>query len=217
MQLPIYNPTDLSDAALITAVHEKKCPTVMQYHEKIIKVFYRRKLFSQRTLFPSGKSFVRHSQCLLKKNVPTIQVERYLRCAKKCCEIVIYPCLKGQTLRERFEQEDVAILQSFARYLAELHRRGIFFRGLHAGNVLCHEEQFILIDISDLRCTVGSLFSWQRARNLRHFLLYPDDQNIWTQHNINLFIDAYSNAAQSLNNLPATLNVCLKYYGVLVS
>ena len=214
MQIPECEVSISDPAALTTFVHQKTCAMLMRQGNNIIKIFYRKRLCSIRTLLPAGKCFVRNSRALAKRDVATLSPQTYLRCKHGCCEIVIYPNLIGDTLRDTVTAENPQLLFKFAQYLADLHRRGIFFRGIHLGNVLYNDGKFYLIDIADLKCTFYSLLPWQRARNLRHLLNYHEDATLFNETNKKIFLETYAATAAALNNLPRSLNYWLQIYGI---
>ncbi len=57
---------------------------------------------------------------------------------------------------------------AFTRFVIGLHDKGIYFRSLHLGNVVCTPDGRLgLIDFSDLRIHPWSLGNYLRARNMR--------------------------------------------------
>ena len=68
------------------------------------------------------------------------------------------------------------MLLGFAGFVARLHRKGVYFRSLHLGNVLIlPDTNFGLVDISDLRVRRRPLGLRARARNFRHLLRRVED------------------------------------------
>ena len=64
---------------------------------------------------------------------------------------------------------------------ARLHDAGVYFRGLHFGNVIVDGEVVRgLVDVTDVRFRPWPLGVSARARNFKPFLRYPEDRAILT-------------------------------------
>lgn len=87
---------------------------------------------------------------------------------------VVYERLPGEALRGRL---DAARVERLAGFVATLHERGIYFRGLHLGNVIeLPDGRLGLIDVQDLRIRRRPL-SWRlRRRNLGILCAHPGDR-----------------------------------------
>ncbi|MDR3352796.1 MAG: toluene tolerance protein [Zoogloeaceae bacterium] len=83
-----------------------------------------------------------------------------------------YQPLPGETLEASFLRAPEGIrarLPELARFIRMLHRRGIYFRSLHPGNILLLPDQgFGLIDFLDLKHGLLPLGPWRIRRNFRH-------------------------------------------------
>src|SRR5690606_25186177 len=84
----------------------------------------------------------------------------------------IYQPLPGTSLETLFKaapQKIGQLLPGLARFILNLHRKGIYFRSLHLGNVLqISENNFGLIDFLDLTQKRRKLNAWETKRNLEH-------------------------------------------------
>lgn len=84
----------------------------------------------------------------------------------------LYQPLPGTSIDKLFlheRQQFMELLPELARFIRELHAKGIYFRSLHLGNILLLPEGgFGLIDFLDLRIKNRPLGSFLIKRNLRH-------------------------------------------------
>ena len=111
-----------------------------------------------------------------------------------------YEAVQGSTLRDLTKDisDPRLLLESFGVFLAELHRKGIYFRSIHFGNVVLQETgEFGLIDIADLRFFGRPLSEYQRERNFKH-LLRPKEDTWILQENLKFIYGAYNQHRNSL-------------------
>tara|TARA_R110001592_G_scaffold363352_2_gene684792 strand:- start:58669 stop:58977 length:309 start_codon:yes stop_codon:yes gene_type:complete len=81
------------------------------------------------------------------------------------------------------------------KFIRDLHEKGIYFRSLHLGNiVLTPENQFGLIDISDMKFYRKPLSKNRRLRNFKHCSRYLEDNEKMSNY-INEFIAGYRSRA----------------------
>lgn len=143
-----------------------------------IKLFLLKRLFSSALFFPYVLRFKRNTISLRKLGIPTVDVKKIYYMPATRRYVMIYPLLSGITLREYLEQdeENREIIADAARFLAELHNKGIYFRAIHFGNILVLPGGgFGLIDVDAMTIKRKSLSPWHRARNFKHFLKYRAD------------------------------------------
>ncbi len=70
------------------------------------------------------------------------------------------------------------LLIKFARFVAELHDKGIFFWDLHLGNIMITPEcKFALLDITSVKIYRNPLSIKKRARNLARFIRIEKKNN----------------------------------------
>jgi hypothetical protein len=87
-------------------------------------------------------------------------------------------------------------VSALARYLAQLHDKGVYFRSIHFGNIIVDEAgAFALIDVADTRFKGRSLGNGERARNFRHLLRYPEDRQALARFGNERFVHEYLQAA----------------------
>ena len=155
----------------------------------ICKVFRRKRWLSSALWRPYAVRFAQNARALAERGVPTVRVRRVWHCPAHARHVVAYPFLPGTTLRERAAQAppEAADWQRLGRFVAALHRRGVYFRSLHLGNVVVGPDgDFGLIDVADLRVYPRPLGVRARARNFRHLLRdsvarATDARQVWTE------------------------------------
>lgn len=118
----------------------------------------------------------RFRRALVRLREVGITVPRYLghgRVRGTGDRYVVYDWLEGEPVRGRLEAVGVARL---AALVANLHERGVYFRGLHLANVIeTSEGSLALIDVQDIRFRRRAL-SWRlRKRNLGILCAHPRD------------------------------------------
>lgn len=164
-----------------------------------IKIFRTKKLLSTAIFRPYALRFRSNAEKLARLGISTVQVHSVSYCPENRRHLVEYRPLAGETLRAVLREggEVVPLLARFARFLAELHRRGVFFRSIHFGNIIVQPEsgEFGLIDIADMRIRSRPLGAVARARNFRHFLRYPEDVRALAAFGFDRFLEIYLEAA----------------------
>jgi len=143
-----------------------------------IKLFLLKRLFSSALFFPYVLRFKRNTILLRKLGIPTVDVKEIYYMPATRRYVMIYPLMPGVTLREYLEEDEKnrGIMPDVARFLAELHNKGIYFRAVHFGNILVLPVGgFGLIDVDAMTTKKRSLGPWRRARNFKHFLKYRTD------------------------------------------
>jgi hypothetical protein len=127
---------------------------------------------------PYAITFQRNAERLAELGVPTVAVQSVLRVAELRTDIVVYPFVHGQTLREQMAQPsaDTALILRLMDFVADLHRMGVYFRALHLRNILLLPDgAFGLIDVGALAFRRSGLSAYYRARNFRILVKYPED------------------------------------------
>ncbi len=165
---------------------------------QIIKLIRVKRWFSLSVIYPYTLRFKRNARRLIAMGIPCVQVERVFYCNAIKRHGIIYPLMEGESLEKLAGREGISdeIFQRLAEFIALLHRKGIFFRSLHLGNILLLPNGgFGLIDVADMRFSRVSLRVVQRRRNFRHLLRNQEQRNIFTQFGLGRFLDLYIDAA----------------------
>jgi len=153
-------------------------PKVIRLNEKqLFKIFRPRRRLWLARLLPQAQRFERNARRLLAHGITAPVVTECLWLNKaQGISGCIYTPLPGYSLEQihrRSPEEFDSLLPRFAEFVHLLHRRGIYFRSLHLGNVLLlPDDSFGLIDFLDLRFKRAPLSSRLVKRNLEHLRSY---------------------------------------------
>lgn len=132
--------------------------------------------FSTWGLLNPARRFARNAQRLKEKGIPTLTMETLYRVPHLKCWAVRYKGLEGVSIRQLLKQGELTDTrrEQLVLFIKQLHDKGIYFRGLHPGNILLTPDgQLGLIDILDCYFR-PHLFHFQRQRNFKHFFRYAD-------------------------------------------
>lgn len=145
--------------------------------DRLLKIFRPRRRLWLARLTPQACRFAGNAAGLQARGVSVpIVGECFWIDRPQAVSACIYQPLPGVSLdrlyRQSREQFD-ALLPALAAFIHSLHRRGIYFRSLHLGNVLLLPGGgFGLIDFLDLRFKRGPLGRGLVRRNLAHLQGY---------------------------------------------
>ena len=137
------------------------------------------------------------------RHVPTVEVIKLFDIPHLKRHVIRYRALNGESLRDRIEDESQrdAMIGRLAAFCAELHAKGVYFRGLHLDNIIVGEDDtFGLIDLSGAQFSRRSLGPLRRARNFRPMVRETPERDVIEQYDPARFINNYLEAA----NLSAT-------------
>lgn len=191
--------------ATVLARNANGISVVRMANGQIAKLFRSTPLFSSDRIYPFSRRFVRAAHRLKQKHIRTVDVIEVYKVKSLNQHMVVYHPLEGMSLRQKLADETrcAKLLPPFARFLASLHEKGIYFRGVHLGNVLvCSdaldkpEASFGLIDIASTRFQAASLSPRQRARNFRPMLNYDEDLRALRSIGIDQFVALYLHSSQ---------------------
>jgi len=161
---------------------------------RIVKFFRRKRLFSSALWDPYVKRFARNAANLKKAGIPTVEVTGVFRVSSLKRDAVVYNRMEGESLRDLPMTEPR--MASFAAFFAELHRKGVFFRSVHFGNILeLPDGRLGLIDIADMEAKGRSLGVKERLRNFAHMVKYPEDRQMLQDFGMERFIRLYEEAS----------------------
>ena len=182
------------DAAIL--VDTRHGPKVLETKDQhIIKIFRPRKRISSANFKPRALQFMKNAEALARLGMPSLNVNEARHCPEENLQFVTYAKEAGDEIRTIAER-DPTILNELPAFMAMLHQKGIFFRGIHLGNVLKKPDgQFCLIDFVDLKVIGKPLNVWRRARNLKHLLHDHSDQTTFQHFGLDRFISEYTAVA----------------------
>ncbi len=171
-------------------------PKVLQKQNRdIVKLFYRTKWLSSDTWFPKALRFNYNSQRLRTAGFLAPEIKKIFYYPGSKAHILIYNCIPGKDFRE-LTQHSVQYLEKLPPFLALLHEKGIFYRGIHLGNLILSLYQTIaLIDITDVKSQDTPLTLQQRAKNLAHLMHYRLDNRLFQQYGYRHFLQEYAEHA----------------------
>lgn len=141
-----------------------------------LKLFRRKRLLSSALLTPYSVRFWRNAERLQRLGIPTVTPLELFRLPNAGWTAVRYRALEGTTLKSVYAQEqgmDSALLEQLAGFFRNLHRKGVYFRSMHLGNIVLTPNGALgLIDIADLTFQSRALSHNKARRNLAHFERY---------------------------------------------
>ena len=145
-----------------------------------LKLFRRKSLLSKTAIYPPARRFADNAAELQRLGIPCPTVIALYRLSEPYRTVVHYEPLPGQTLRQLLSSDttldQLELFARLAEFITHLHELGVYFRSLHMGNiVLTPDNEFGLIDISDMRCLGRPLSRRMRDRNYQHLLRYESD------------------------------------------
>jgi len=183
-----------------------------------LKLFRRKSVVSSTWLWPYARRFAHASRCLAKRGITTVAVDAVFRVPAIERDVVVYRYLEGVTLRDAPGSSGTPgspgtpgssgtlknpgkggdhLMEGFARFLAELHGKGVYFRGIHFGNVLrLPDGRWGLIDVSEARFRPWPLWVRLRARNFKPLLRYPEDAAAIEAFGHARFLERYAHHAR---------------------
>ena len=171
----------LTDSALATLTTDAKVleedslgPKVYRLADgHFLKIFRRKRLLSSALLRPYSVRFCQNAERLTELGIPTLTPITLYTFPEKQLSAVLYKALPGQTLKELYLQAPesfITHLTALCDFIRELHRKGIYFRSLHLGNIVLTPQNTLgLIDVADLAFHRRPLSKAKAARNLKHF------------------------------------------------
>lgn len=142
-----------------------------------LKIFHTRRHPLLARLFPFARRFADNTELLQQMGIPAPEVvEIFWIDRGKGLTGCLYQPLPGtplETLHRQAPQQLLRVLPKLARFIKELHDKGIYFRSLHLGNIiLTPSGEFGLIDVLDLRKKSAPITQNLARRNFRHLENY---------------------------------------------
>lgn len=165
---------------------------------RIMKLFRIKRLLSLSFVYPYSVRFLRNAQRLQARGIATVNVDRVFFQPGVRRHGVIYGFLDGKDAGSLIKGSDAEqVIRQLAGFMALLHEKGVYFRSLHPGNVICLEGGGMgLIDIGDMRFHRGKLTLDERNRNFRHLFRRAEYKAALLQFGYAAFIDCYLRSAR---------------------
>ncbi len=173
---------------------ERGVKVVLLTNGDMIKVFRMRSLISGARIYSYARRFCRNALRLKFLRINTITIKQLYHFESGRITAVLYEPLKGRTLRDVLKNEEITadFIEGLAVFISQLHKNGVHFHSLHTGNVvLTPDDEFGLIDISDLSVYPWSLLCNTRVRSFKRLCKYQDDIKQFGVYFWRLFQDKY--------------------------
>lgn len=163
----------------------------------ILKLFRLKRMLTSARLFPHTRRFQNNVARLGALGISTVSLKAVYQIPAIKRTAVHYHFLSGLTLREHCHAAmDADLAKRFGQFFASLHKKGVYFRSIHFGNVvLTPDGRLGLIDVVDMRFRRRPLNMGLRIRNLRHLFRYNADVDCLAPLR-HIFIDTYCQTTQ---------------------
>lgn len=166
---------------------------------RVVKLFRIKRWWRSSMFYPYSLRFLRNARRLARRGFRCVEVDEVFYCHAIRRHGVIYQRLEGEGLDRLLPEAGKRADELFCRYarlLAELHARGVFFRSPHPGNVLLLADGGLgLIDVGDMRFPPWSLRLEDRRRNFQHLLRSSEFREALRWHPAQAFVDTYLQAS----------------------
>lgn len=161
--------------------------------QRIVKMFRLKRPISSGRLYPYNTRFANNARRLVARGVSAPNILETFYCPDIQRHGVVYDLLEGVPFFELLpDATDDSLFRTFARFLGELHDKGIYFRSVHPGNVLLRKDGSMgLIDIQDVRFWPWQLGKKTRARNFRHMYNSDYHSKVMRDFGFERFVNLY--------------------------
>jgi hypothetical protein len=169
------------------------------FHKKneIIKIFNVRGLISSGFFNTYASRIIKNSLKLKIYDIPSIEITNELIFKyNKRLSGVTYKYIPGTTYRDLSHKITMNMITDLANYISNIHKKGIYFRAMHLGNILLHNKKLFLIDIAKIHFYPWPLFVFTRARAFRRMIKYQDDIINFGLINYKNLISEYMNSSK---------------------
>jgi hypothetical protein len=169
------------------------------FHKKneIIKIFNVRGLISSGFFNTYASRIIKNSLKLKIYDIPSIEITNELIFQyNRRLSGVSYKYIPGTTYRDLSHQITMDMITDLANYISNIHKKGIYFRAMHLGNILLHNKKLFLIDIAKIHFYPWPLFVFTRARAFRRMIKYQDDIKNFGLINYKNLISEYMNSSK---------------------
>ena len=169
------------------------------FHKKnaIIKIFNVRGLISSGFFNTYASRIIKNSLKLKKYDIPSIEITNELVFQyNRRLSGVSYKYIPGTTYRNLNHKITMDMITDLANYISNIHKKGIYFRAMHLGNILLHNKKLFLIDIAKIHFYPWPLFVFTRARAFRRMIKYQVDIINFGLINYKNLISEYMNSSK---------------------
>lgn len=163
----------------------------------MLKFFRVKRWYSSARFFSYARSFCRNAKRLTWFGIRTVNIVNLYHFSAGGRTAVLYAPLAGKTMMQLLKAQslDAVIIEKMGRFIADLHAKGVYFRGLHFGNIVFTPTgELGLIDISEMTIFPWPLSLNRRLRNFERFWRNAADKEAFGLESIRLFSQAYCQA-----------------------
>ena len=181
--------------------------------DKVVKIFRQKGWLTSNRLSPYALRFERCANRLKALGFASVSVEKIAACRDLNCHLAIYPLLPGETIRDLANRADEQrrALTRLPGYLCALHRKGVYCRALHLGQVLAQADgSFALLDLHSTQFSTTPVPVKRRLNNFINTLNYAEDYATLTRHGLTRFFGDYLQCSQLSKKHKAALLSKLK-------
>lgn len=182
-----------AEAVLEQDEHGAKVARLNQH--EYLKIFRVKSFVSSANIFSYARRFCRNAERIRKLGIPTITVKQLYHIPKTGKSAVVYTPLPGISLLDLLHAKKMKKETAFTlgEFMAGLHDKGIYFRGLHLGNiVLTPDHKMGLIDIADMTIFPWRLDCRRRLKNFSRFWRTFEDKYKFGHEAIHTLIQGYA-------------------------
>ena len=169
------------------------------FHKKneIIKIFNVRGYISSGFFNTYASRIIKNSIKLKEHKISSIEITNELAFQyNNRLSGVSYRYIPGKTYRDLGNKITKEMITDLAKYISIIHKKGIYFRAMHLGNILLHNKKLFLIDIAKIHFYPWPLFIFTRARAFRRMIKYQDDIINFGLINYKNLISEYMNSSK---------------------
>jgi tRNA A-37 threonylcarbamoyl transferase component Bud32 len=159
----------------------------------IVKVFRVKRWWSGAGVYSYARRFCRNVDRLKQRNIPVPEVLNLYHVTSTRLSAVCYSPLTGQTIKDIMKAGllDEALAYQVGEFIAKVHALGIYFRGLHIGNIVRTPSGDLgLIDVSELSI-YWSLSRYRKLRNFARFWRVQEDAIKFGEANMDAMVKGY--------------------------
>lgn len=162
----------------------------------IVKVFNPKAGITRRHWHPKYQQFIDNAAALHALHIKTVVIHHIYYFTERKAYAVRYTPLGGRDLRSLMPQNTESLMITLLDFMATLHAKGIYFRGLHLGNILhCESGGLGVIDMADMRFKRTALGMAYRVRNIAHMIKRPEDRALFEAYGIDRLLAQYCDIA----------------------
>lgn len=166
-----------------------------------LKIFRARNLFSATRVYSHARRFCRNVSRLKALGIPTVEIKALYHLQQRGHTAVLYQPLEGESIRNIVQHDKKRMLKTkttFGVFLANLHIKGVHFHSLHTGNILLlPNNQFGLIDVSDMTIYPWKLSCGTRLRSFKRLCKYQEDISVLGREYWQTMLSAYIEISHS--------------------